>query len=346
MKSFSELLTAAGDACSSLFPIVASKRKAVFDTALPDLNNGNWYETMHTDFTKIKDMQQLRAAGWAPSTHGLRKYEYWCDRMIEFTDDGLVIHSRRENNHECDICGVKEGVFTGGIETREKTGGKSIKLFEQAFGYFEATVIVPRGLGMWSAFWLQSDDCGKIGHKGEDGTEIDIYESSFINNNPTKTGQALHYDAYQAPYYRCKDNIYDTKNNLYDGEAHTYALKWTPNCYVMYVDGKAVWATDAGGVSKVPEYMRLTVEIRNARYGPYAQEIGRFENREGGINDFTIKDVKVYQNKDYEPYIKNPDDYKDKKRLYNGIAFAAGAAALLTTAAVTSVKAAKNKNNK
>lgn len=122
------------------------------DTALPDLNDGSWYETMHTDFTKIQNMQQLREAGWVPSPHGLRNYEYWCDQMIEFTDNGLIVHSEQQTDHDCDVCGVQEGVFTSGIETREMVDGKSNMLFSQAFGYFEATVIVPRGSGMWSAF--------------------------------------------------------------------------------------------------------------------------------------------------------------------------------------------------
>ena len=42
---------------------------------------------------------------------------------------------------------------------------------------------------------------------------------------------------------------------------HDYALLWTPEEYVFYVDGKEVWLTKAGGVSQVPEYLKLTKEI-------------------------------------------------------------------------------------
>lgn len=314
----------------------------MYDTALPDLQDGCWYRTMHTDFTQIRSMQQLREAGWVPSPHGRRDYEYWCDQMIEFTENGLVIHSERQTEHSCKICGVRNGVFTGGIETREKINGQSALLFSQAFGYFEATVNIPRGTGMWSAFWLQSDQCGQVGNRGEDGSEIDIYESSFLRH-PTKTGQAIHYDAYKPPFYRCKDHVTDTGKNLYDGRDHTYALKWTPARYTMYVDGAKVWSTDYGGVAKTPEFLRLTTEIRNKGRGPYGQKIGQFENHSDGTNDFIIKEVNVYQNRAYEAYIKSPSDFKDQKKMYSAAAAAAGvlgaaAAAMAATAIIKAIK--------
>lgn len=115
--------------------------KTRYDTSLPDLNSGSWKETLHTDFTKIENMEQLLAANWAPSPHVKRNVEYWCDDMLEFTENGLIVHSEQRNNHNCDVCGVSEGIFTGGIETRRMADGKSEVLFAQAYGYFEATVL-------------------------------------------------------------------------------------------------------------------------------------------------------------------------------------------------------------
>lgn len=284
------------------------KNRNKFDTSLPDLSSEKWRQTLHTDFTKIKSTDELHAEKWVASPHGFRAYEYWCDKMLEFTENGLIIHSEKRTDHRCEICKVSNGIFTGGIETRNT--------FEQAFGYFEARVVVPRGTGMWSAFWLQSDGTFKVGNGGKDGSEIDIYESSFVRKNPTKTGQAIHFDSYKAPFHRCIGNVFETGTNLYDGKEHTYALKWTPSEYVMYLDNKPVWATNAGGVSRVPSFLRLTVEIRNTKYGPYAQKIGTFENHADGTNDFIIKEVNVYQNADYEKHIKSQTDFKDKEKLY------------------------------
>jgi beta-glucanase (GH16 family) len=44
-------------------------------------------------------------------------------------------------------------------------------------------------------------------------------------------------------------------------EIHDYALLWTPEEYVFYVDAKEVWRTKAGGVSQVPQFLKLTEEI-------------------------------------------------------------------------------------
>lgn len=198
---------------------------------------------------------------------------------------------------------------------------------------------------MWSAFWLQSDYVGKVGHQGKDGTEIDVYESSFGRENPTQTGQALHYDAYDAPWYRSKGSVADVGYNLYDGQEHTYALKWTPEEYVFYVDGKAVWASNYGGVSTVPEVLRLTVEIRPDAWGPYGQQLGAFENHSDGTNDFIIKEVKAYQNNSYVGSVKSDDDYKDMEKTFIGLIAAASAvgAAALITGAVFAVKAIRRR---
>lgn len=297
-----------------------------FDTSMPTLaEKDGWQETMNINFADIHNLDELKAVGWAPSPHGRRNYEFWCDDMVEFTNQGVIIHSEEKENHQCETCnaiiqeeiakGEREAkdtyIFTSGIETRD--------LFEQAFGYFETEVIVPRGSGMWSAFWLQSNKVGNIGHQGRDGSEIDVYESSFMMNNPTKTGAAIHYDAYNPPFYRCGGNVTDVKYNLYDGEVHKYALKWTPEEYVIYVDGVPTWATNYGGVSRTAEFLRLTVEIRDQGYGPYGEKIGTFSNDFGDKNDFVIKSVKVYQNENYKKFIQDIESYKDMKSTYMGL---------------------------
>ena len=69
-----------------------------------------WELTSGTDFTVL---DSLDGTIWAPSPHGLRKYEYWCSDMIGFSDEGIVISSAREDDHVCSegIC-PKSGVFT------------------------------------------------------------------------------------------------------------------------------------------------------------------------------------------------------------------------------------------
>jgi beta-glucanase (GH16 family) len=67
---------------------------------------------------------------------------------------------------------------------------------------------------------------------------------------------------------------------------HNYGLWWTPEEYVFYVDGKEVWRSKAGGVSQVPEYLKLTEEI-----GDWAGDI-----RKANLPDyFEVDYVRVYE---------------------------------------------------
>lgn len=280
-------------------------------------NDAGWYEvfTDNFDYTSVADME--KSGIWTTSPHVLRwgtqnnkEYEnsYWCPEMVSFKDGMVEIKSEQRTNHVCSSGKCPSvGRFTGGIETRRVVGasdkGDSDELlFSQAFGYFETRVKFPKADGLWSAFWLQSSNQRKVASEGVDGTEIDIYESAFIKN-PTKMGNALLWNGYWS-----KDNqdakvdgiIYDTKKDLYDG-FHTFALKWTPEYYVFYIDDEPMWASNGGGVAKVKEFLRLTVEIdAGDGYGPHGQKIGKFK---AGISPiFYVDYVKVYQNVNYSQY--------------------------------------------
>lgn len=310
------------------------KWKTEFDTSLPTLlSSDGWVQTMNDEFASFDSVEDLfENSYWRPSNHGQRFYEYWCPQMLEIdkTEGALVVHSERKTDHVCDVCGVSEGVFTGGIDTCIVDENGYNPTFSQAFGYFETTVKVPRGTGMWSAFWLHTNGATKVGNKGRDGTEIDVYESSFIRANPTKTGNALHYDAYAKPLYKWDDHVTDVGYDLYDGEYHTYSLLWTPDRYVFYVDNNPVWATNYGGVSQVAQFLRLTVEIRDAKYGPYGQKIGTFKNADDDSNDFCIKSVNVWQKEEYKASIAAEADFKDMRGPWttrNNILYALGAVA-------------------
>ncbi|MEG2413243.1 MAG: family 16 glycosylhydrolase [Clostridia bacterium] len=273
----------------------------VVDNAGVDANSANaqgWYSTMQENFDGDK-LDEL----WGPSPHRLRKIEYWCDDMISVSGGNAVIKAEKKTDHKCSAgkC-PQDGYFTSGIDTKKLIDGKSVTAFEQAFGYFEARVKFPNSGGMWSAFWLQSDSMGKIGNQGMDGSEIDIYESSFVNDR-TKVGHCIHYDGY-GKNHKGGQTVRDTGKDLYEG-FHTFALKWTPNEYVFYVDGVVSWATDFGGISRVPAYLRLTNEVRPNAGGPYGQQVGEFT---GG--EFVIDYVKVYQNVNFLKEIKSPADFK------------------------------------
>lgn len=283
----------------------SEKWKKKFDTTSPKLtgagsgidnaNADGWYATFIDDFDSPSSL-------WAPSPQGVRQGGFWCDEMVEYTDGNAVINAQKLENHNHVNCS-ENGLFTSGIETRVMKDGVSVTSFEQAFGYFECRVLLPKSGGMWSAFWLQTNSISQLGNDGKDGSEIDIYESSFFNTNQSNMGHAIHYDGYGAKH-KCRDTIRPAGANLYEGY-HTFALKWTPDEYVFYIDGIASWASNFGGVCAVPAFLRLTCEIKNNTTGPYGQRLGKFDGA-----PFKIDYVKVFQNSNYLPFIKDAENFK------------------------------------
>ena len=304
-----------------------------YDLSVPVLGQDGWYLVFEDDFEgdklneniKFGDKYEGNKEIWTTSPHAIRwesndkdKPEqacWWCPEMVEVKNSNAVIHSRYEENHTCNGDCPSKGRFTGGIETRliegdnnSNKGTSDTMLFSQAFGYFECRAKLPKSQGLWSAFWLQSSNMRKVGNAGTDGTEIDVFESAFLNSKKSKMGHALLWDGYGKDG-RVADYIGEHEQDLYDGY-HTYALKWTPEYYVFYIDGEPTWATSDGDVSRVKEFLRLTVEIdAGDGYGPHGQKIGHFSHNNDDNDDFMIDYVKVWQNENYEQYIRDDSEF-------------------------------------
>ena len=301
-----------------------------YDLSVPVLGQDGWYMVFEDDFNgnslneniTFGDKYDGSKEIWTTSPHAIRwesdkksKPEYacwWCPEMVEVKNSNAVIHSRYEENHTCNGKCPKQGRFTGGIETRIlETNGDSKTdnlLFSQAYGYFECRAKLPNSKGLWSAFWLQASTVGQVGNNGMDGTEIDVFESSFVNCKKSKMGHALHWDGY-GKEHKSSSFVTPLEQNLYDGY-HTYALKWTPEYYVFYIDGVPTWATKDGDVSRVKEFLRLTVEIdAGDGWGPHGQRIGKFSSDNKDNMDFLIDYVKVWQNENYEKIIQSETEF-------------------------------------
>lgn len=235
--------------------------------------------------------------------HGNRNQEWWCPQAVSLRDNQAVIGAWLESDPAANCPG---GSGTGSVDGKcaantehfhgygdsgdyeVVTGGLCSKLY-QAFGYFEVKVKVPRQDGMWSAFWLQSKSQGQIGNHGIDGTEIDVFESVFTNeDHPNKIAHAFLWDGY-GNCGRTHGQQIDMEKDMYDGW-HTYGLLWTPEQYVFFVDGVATWKTVGGGVSQVPGQVRLTNEVRkegstNTAWGVPQRVFDAMKNAPAGVRD-------------------------------------------------------------
>ena len=184
------------------------------------------------------DGAQLDETKWNRLGDWKRRDGYWVKEDAYVDGKGnLVLRVKKDGSR-----------FTcGAVNTRGK--------FEHAFGYYVVRCKLPRHEGHWPAFWLMCDGVNKIGNDGRDGTEIDIIEVPWRDGRLTCN---LHWDGYGKAHQTA--GIKFTVQGVQEGW-HTFALWWKTDEYVFYVDGKEVWQTTAGGVSQVPEFVKLTEEI-------------------------------------------------------------------------------------
>ena len=119
----------------------------------------------------------------------------------------LVITARAEQGGPCwyGTC-----LYTSGrLKTKE--------LFTQAYGRFEARIRIPKGQGMWPAFWLLGANDDKVGWP--DCGEIDIMEN--IGREPTLVHGTIH-----GPGYSGADGIGEAAPLPSPEEFHVYAVDW------------------------------------------------------------------------------------------------------------------------
>ncbi|MBR2731608.1 MAG: glycoside hydrolase family 16 protein [Clostridia bacterium] len=223
-----------------------------------------------------------------------RKGGYWDKDMVRVQDGNLIISTEYKEN------GVSEehskpGYYTGVVETRGK--------FEQCYGYFEVRCILPAATGMWSAFWMMNEGVYNVDGFGDDGTEVDVFESMKYQDHWWKAGDAvvtgIHYDGY-GPESKGDSIGYYYANNPYE-EYNTYGVEWTPEEYIFYINGVETGRITAGGVCDNPEYLILSCEVagENGVANADRHGTGRITKTpaENWPAEFIVDYVRVYQHK-------------------------------------------------
>jgi beta-glucanase (GH16 family) len=101
--------------------------------------------------------------------------------------------------------------------------------FTQRYGYYELRAKLPPGKGLWSRYWLLTDDGGWPG-------EYDVFEV-LGKEKPVKVHQTTHYRDASKPHGI--DGFTYAGIVPTDGKFHTYGFLWEPKTVTWYVDGVA-----------------------------------------------------------------------------------------------------------
>lgn len=102
--------------------------------------------------------------------------------------------------------------------------------FEVAYGRVEARVKVPRGAGLWPAFWMLGTDIDQV--NWPQTGEIDIME--HVGRLPNQVFGTLHGPGYSGG--QSYGRIVDLGKPVAD-DFHIFAVEWQPNKIVWTVDG-------------------------------------------------------------------------------------------------------------
>jgi beta-glucanase (GH16 family) len=194
--------------------------------------------------------------GW-----GNQEREYYTALPENASLDGaghLVITARAEPPSSTYHCWYGACQYTS---ARLMTKGR----LESTYGRFESRIRIPRGQGIWPAFWMLGADIGTVGWPKSG--EIDVMEN--IGKEPTMVHGTMH-----GPGYSGGNGIsgsYTLPTGAFADDFHVFAVEWTPGQVRWLVDDqeyhRATPASLPSGTTWVfdhPFYLLMNVAVGGA----------------------------------------------------------------------------------
>jgi beta-glucanase (GH16 family) len=165
--------------------------------------------------------------------------QWYLDNAFEYNSSGIM--RIRANNRSANDTSVPESYkYTSGMIA-------SWKKFYQQYGYFEIRTKVPKGKGLWPAFWLMPEN-------GSWPPETDILEllghdpkTAYFSNHYTLNGQSK------------TDTGWATMPDL-SLAYHNYGLYWSPTALIWYIDGQEKFRTTKN-IPTTPLYLIANLAV-------------------------------------------------------------------------------------
>lgn len=175
-----------------------------------------WHLVWNDEFHDEKSFIKWNPQNWPSEKNG--EWQYYLPENIDVRDDLLVISSRKES--------YKGRSYTSGAVTTESK-------FEFTYGKIEIRAKLPKGRGIFPAFWLVNSD--------EDWLpEIDIMEN--IGQAPNELYYVVHWKDEAGKQKRDYTKI--TEDIDFSEDFHLYGLIWEPGRIIWTLDGRNVFETD------------------------------------------------------------------------------------------------------
>jgi beta-glucanase (GH16 family) len=167
---------------------------------------------INTPPDSLKWGYDLGASGWG--NHELEKYTNSIENVFQDGKGHLVIRAVKTSG----------GTYTSG---RIKTQGE----FEFRYGKLEARMKIPKGQGLWPAFWMLGNDMEAEGWPA--CGEIDVMEN--IGKEPMTIHGTVHGPGYFAGQGITSKYVL-TGPVPFSDDFHVFGLEWKPDSLSFYVD--------------------------------------------------------------------------------------------------------------
>jgi beta-glucanase (GH16 family) len=168
-------------------------------------------------------------------------------------------HSNNEQQYYApDGYEVKGGLLLLRAETRHLPEGRdrpytsgmiaSQPFFTQKFGWWEIRAKLPKGRGLWPAFWLLPADKTWP-------PEIDVME--FLGHEPTRVHMTFH----RGPSRKLVSTSKDWTGPDFSADFHTFAVEWKPGALAWFVDGTERARYEGPDVPDCPMYVIANLAV-------------------------------------------------------------------------------------
>lgn len=187
---------------------------------------------------------------WGPSWIINGEKQYYVDHInnpdfghspFEFDGNHMTISAVRTPEH-LKASANWQPYMSGALTTYNK--------FKMRYGYVEMRAKLPKGRGLWSAFWLlhQNDNDRR--------PEIDVVE--YIGDKPDILYNTYHYyDSWNLE----SSPSYKVPGPDYSQNFHTFGMKWEPGKITWYVDGQERNSHSDGNVAWEDMYLLVNLAV-------------------------------------------------------------------------------------
>ena len=170
---------------------------------------------------------ELNSQDW---THEVQK-DHWVNNELQnyvnhITPEGNLVTEIKNGKLRINCFKENGKIYSGRVYAHVNQGWE--------YGYFEASIKLPKGKGTWPAFWMMP-----VGNNWNTNPwpmcgEIDIMEE--VGVVPNEVSSSVHTQDYN--HTKNTQKTHAMKIADAEGAFHTYALLWTADEITTYVDGK------------------------------------------------------------------------------------------------------------